>query len=145
MLNAKGYVLSWMSLMTKDAPSVQTCMRERNWCYKGLINYCNLNIQWHFRAKNKIHGYLMILKHGIRTKRPRFVCQKDNFLSCDGYFDTLMVYVYMDDFVRCRNIKNGCMDAIYNIYISIYNWSNNGVEKSESPLILMASWKPHKR
>ena len=50
----------------------------------------------------------MILKHGIRTKRPRFVCQKDNFLSRDGYFDTLMVYTYMDDFVRCRNIK---MDA----------------------------------
>ena len=74
--------------------------------------------------------------------RPRFVCQKDNFLSCDGYFDTLMVYMYRDDCVRCRNIENGCMDAIY---IYTYNWSNNGVEKSESPLILMASKKPHKR
>ena len=55
----------------------------------------------------------MILRHGLWTKRPRFVRQKDNFLSCDGYFDTLMVYVYRNDFVRCRNIKNGCMDAIY--------------------------------
>ena len=71
----------------------------------------------------------------IRMSKRQFSFSRWIFRYVNG------IYVY-GRFRTLQKYKNGCMDAIY---IYTYNWSNNGVEKSESPLILMASWKPHKR